>query len=180
METCINGETDFDDLILQIEDAVESVANQNPYTYLQGVSVAFVIVEQCGFYHDDCRNWKRKVLNTKTWVNFKTHFSRAFKEVRESSSTARTGRYVNICRQEVVERAEAQKTANNETQQALANFVSAASSDLITITSLTKTIADLSTELAKANIAISALTKNGKRKNNPNSTGEDRCKKNEK
>jgi len=60
---------------------------------------------------------------------------------------------------EAVEHAEAQEAVNNATQQALSNFVSVASSDRSTITSLTKTIAELSTELAKVNITIASLTK---------------------
>ena len=56
----------------------------------------------------------------------------------------------------------------------LSNFVSAASADSITITSLTKTISDLSTEFSKANAAIAALTKkidNGQNSNNAGSNG---------
>jgi len=159
MKKDINGETDFEDLVLQIEDAVENVATQNPYTDQQVVSISFTIVERCGFYHEDCRDWKRKAAADRTWTTFKTHFSRAFKEVRESSSSVRTGGYANLCLREVAERAEAQEAVNNETQIALANFVSAASSDRNTISSLTKTIAELSKELSKANLAIAALTK---------------------
>ena len=79
--------------------------------------------------------------------------------MRESSSSVRIGDYANLCLREEAERAEAHESVNTETQIALANFVSAASSYRNTISSLTNTIADLSKELAKANIAISALTK---------------------
>ena len=123
------------------------------------MSISFTIVERCGFYHEDCRDWKRKAAVDKTWTNFKSHFSRAFKEVRESASSVRTGGYANLCLREAAERTEAQEAVNAETQLALANFVSAASSDRDTISSLTKTIAKLSQELAKANTAITALTK---------------------
>ena len=73
----------------------------------------------------------------------------------------------------------AQEAANNETHQALVNFVSATSVYRTTITSLTKTIADLSTELSKANAAIAALPKkmdNGKKNNDANSDGNERKK----
>ena len=79
MKQDINVEMDFEDLILQIEDAVENVGSQNPYTDQQLVSIAFIIVERCGFYHEDCRDWKIKPAVNKTWVGFKTHFSRTFK-----------------------------------------------------------------------------------------------------
>ena len=51
MKKDINGETDFEDLVLQIEDALENVASQNPYIDQQVVSISFTIVERCGFYH---------------------------------------------------------------------------------------------------------------------------------
>ena len=165
MKKDINRETNFEDLVLQIKDAVDNVTAQNPCTDQQLVSIAFTIVERCGFYPENFRNWKRHAVDTKTWPNFKSHFSQAFKEVREAAATVKTGGYTNMCRREVAELAVAQEVANNETHQALANFVSAASADRTTITSLTKTIADLSTELSKANAAIVALTKemdNGK------------------
>ena len=49
MKKDINGETDFEDLVLQIEDAVENFASQNPYTDTQAVSIAFTIVKRCSF-----------------------------------------------------------------------------------------------------------------------------------
>ena len=159
MKQDINGETDFEDLVLQIEDAVENVASQNPYTDRQVVSISFTLVERCGFYHEDCRDWKRKAAADKTWTNFKSHFSRAFKEVRESSSSVRTTGSSHYCQREAAERVEAQNAVNTETQLALANFVSAATADRDTIASLTKTIAKLSHELSKANTAITDLTK---------------------
>jgi len=79
--------------------------------------------------------------------------------VRESTSSVRTGGYANLCLREVAERTEAQEAVNAKIQLALANFVSAASSDRNIISSLTKIIAKLSQELAKANTAITALTK---------------------
>ena len=179
MKKDINGETDFEDLVLQIKDAVDNVTAQNPYTDQQVVSIAFTIVERCGFYPEDCRDWKRNAADTKTWPNFKTHFSRAFKEVREAAATVKIGGYSNICKREVAELAVVQEAANNETDQAITNFVSAASADRTTIISLTKTIADISTEFFKANAAIAALTKkmdNGKNHNNAGSDGDSKKK----
>ena len=66
MKKDINRETASEDLVLQIEDAVENVSLQNPYTDQQVVSISFTIVERCGFYHEDCRDWKRKAAAEKT------------------------------------------------------------------------------------------------------------------
>ena len=54
MKKDINGETDFENLVLQIEDAGDNVAAQNPYKDHQVVSIAFTIVERCDFYPEDC------------------------------------------------------------------------------------------------------------------------------
>ena len=61
----ISGETIFEDLVDQIEENVEAVARQNPYTPAQIVSIAFTIVDRSGFYADDCRDWKRKPRSQK-------------------------------------------------------------------------------------------------------------------
>ena len=53
MKNDINGETDFEDLVLQIEDAVENVATQNIHTDQLFVSIAFTIMERCGLYPED-------------------------------------------------------------------------------------------------------------------------------
>lgn len=53
MKNDINGETDFEDLILQIEDAVENETTQHLYTDQQDMSIGSTIMERCGFYHED-------------------------------------------------------------------------------------------------------------------------------
>ena len=52
----ITGETHFEDLLQQIEDCVENVASQNPYTPAHTVSMGFNIIDKCGFYSDDFRD----------------------------------------------------------------------------------------------------------------------------
>ena len=93
MKADISGDTIFEDLVDQIEDNVDAVALQNPYTSAQIVSIAFTIVDRSGFYADDCRDWKRKPSTSKTWPNFQAHFSLAFKEARTSNRTTKAGGY---------------------------------------------------------------------------------------
>ena len=60
MKKEIAGETHFEELVQQIEDCVENVASKNPYTPAQMVSIGFNIIYKCGFYSDNCRDWRRK------------------------------------------------------------------------------------------------------------------------
>ena len=64
MKKDIDRDTYFEGLVLQIEDMVDNVAAQNPYTDQQVVSIALTIVERCGFYPEYFRNWKRNTVNT--------------------------------------------------------------------------------------------------------------------
>ena len=52
MKSEITGETHFED--------VENVASQNIYTTAQTASIRFNIIDKCGFYSDNCRDWRRK------------------------------------------------------------------------------------------------------------------------
>ena len=60
MKREITGETHFEDLVQKIEDCVENVASQNPYTPAHTVSMGFNIIDKCGFYSDNFRDWRRK------------------------------------------------------------------------------------------------------------------------
>ena len=67
---------------------------QNLYSPAQIVSMAYANIDKCGLYQDDFRDWSRKTRSDKTWVNFKAHFARAFKDTRRSSRSLRTEGYV--------------------------------------------------------------------------------------
>ena len=56
----ITGETHFQDLVKKIEDCVKNVASQNLYNPAQTASIGFNIVDKCGFYSEDFRDWRRK------------------------------------------------------------------------------------------------------------------------
>ena len=84
MKEPISRETLFEEFVEQIEWNQEAVAVQNPYSPAQIVSMAYANIEKCGLYQEDFRKWSRKTQSEKTWVNFKAHFARAFKETRRS------------------------------------------------------------------------------------------------
>ena len=85
MKISITGETEFETFIKQIGYGKEAVALQNPYTTTQIVTIVENLVEGTVFYTMDCREWNRKDTTQKTWINFKVHFSRAFREHRDQS-----------------------------------------------------------------------------------------------
>ena len=99
MKTEITGETHFEDLVQQIEDCVKNIASHNPYTPAQTVSIGFNIIDKCIFYSEDFRYWRRKSKLEKIWPTFKVHFSRAFKDTRDSNNTTRNSGCVNLVSQ---------------------------------------------------------------------------------
>ena len=120
---------------------------QNPYSLAQIVSMAYSNIDKCGLYQDYCRDWSRKPRSEKTWVKFNTHFARAFKETRRSSRTSRTEGYVAH-----VHSAQANAELFTEMQQdhtqALANLATATQADKTSVALLTKTISELSSQVA--------------------------------
>ena len=93
MKSQISGETEFEAFVQQIEDGQEAVALQNPYTDIQIVNISKNLIESTGFYTMDCREWNRTDKAQKTWVKFKLHFLRAFRENRDQSMQAQHARY---------------------------------------------------------------------------------------
>ena len=51
----ILGDTHFEDLLLQIEDAQEAIAIQNPYTNTQIISITFNLIKKTGYYEQGCK-----------------------------------------------------------------------------------------------------------------------------
>ena len=109
--------------------------------------MAYANIDKFGLYQDDFRNWLRKPRSDKTWVNFKTHFDQAFKVTRRSSKTSRTEWYVAH-----MHAAQANAELFTEMQQyhtqALVNLATATQADRTSFTLITKTISELSIQVA--------------------------------
>ena len=109
--------------------------------------MAYANTEKCGLYQDDFWEWYRKPRLEKTWINFKAHFARAFKETRRSSITSKTKDYA-----ENVQSAQANAALFTKMWQdhtlALANLATATQSQITLVTLLTKTISKLSIQVA--------------------------------
>ena len=158
----ITGETHFETLVAQVEDHVEAVAIQNPYTPAQILTIAYNLVKDTGYYDDGCKEWKRKDATDKTWTNFKTFFAREFKELREASTKAKNGGFAN----------NVEKTNDNDFMmiemaqdhtEALANLATATKSDRDAVMHLSATNATLTAQLlelhAKQESSVMEITK---------------------
>ena len=95
----------------------------------------------------------RKPRSEKTWVKFKKHFAQAFKETRRSLKTSRTEGYVAH-----VHAAQANAELFTEMQQdhtqALANLATATQSDGTLVALLTKTISEISSQVALLTVKL--------------------------
>ena len=131
----------------------------------------------------DCREWNRTDNAQKTWVNFKVHFSRAFRENREQYRKAQHIGYGHTNTKKSANAAMlAEMTQDNS--HALANLATATQSDRTTVENMPKTISDLTFQLGQANVKLaeaqssiatltSKLDQTGNRPNRPtkNPTG---------
>ena len=160
MKEPISGETIFEEFIERIEWNQESVAVQNLYTPAHIVSMPFAIIQKCELYQDDFREWSRKQRLDKTWSNLKACFTSVFKETRRSSRTSETEGYAAN-----VKSTQANAALFTDMQQdhtmALVNLATATQADRTLVTMLTKTIAELSTQVATlpAKLVTGVITK---------------------
>ena len=100
-----------------------------------------------------CSEWNRTDTAQKTWVNFKVHFSRAFREHRDKSKQAQSIGYGH---------ANTQNSANaamfaEMTQQhshTLANIATATQLYRTTVVNMSQTITDLTLQLGQANAKL--------------------------
>ena len=83
MKSQISRDIEFEAFVQKMEDGQEAVSLQNPYTDIQIVTIDENLIESTGFYTMDCREWNRTDKAQKTWVEFKLHFLRAFRENRD-------------------------------------------------------------------------------------------------
>ena len=101
----------------------------------------------------DCCEWNRTDNALKTWVNFKVHFSRAFRENRDQSRQAQHTGYWHSNTQNSANTAMLAETAQDHSHT-LANISTATQSDHTTVANISKTISDLTIQLGQANAKL--------------------------
>ena len=137
----------------QIEDRQKSVALQNPYIDIQVLTIAENLIEITGFYTMDFREWNRTDKAQKTWVKFKLYFSRVFRENRDQSRQAQHAGYGNSNTQNSANAAMLAEMTQDHSH-ALENIATATQSDRTMVANMSKTIADHTLQLGKANMKL--------------------------
>ena len=101
----------------------------------------------------DCREWNRKDTTQKTWINFKVHFSRAFREHRDKSKQALSIGYGHTNTQNS-ENAAMFNEMTQDNSYALANLATATQSDRTTVVNMSQVITDHTLQLEQANAKL--------------------------
>ena len=153
MKEPISGETLFEDFVEKIEWNQEAVAVQNQYSLAQIVSMAYVNIEKCGIYQDNCQEWSRKTRSNKKWSNYKAHFVWAFKETQRPSRNSKTEGYAAHVHATQANAAIFTKMQQDHTLS-LANLATATQADMTSAALLTKTIPELSIQVAHLTVKL--------------------------
>ena len=101
----------------------------------------------------DCREWNRKNTTQKTWINFKVHFSRAFREHRDQSKQAQSIGCGHTNTQNS-ENAAMFAEMTQDHSRALANLATETQLDCTTVANMSQVIADITLQLGKANAKL--------------------------
>ena len=101
----------------------------------------------------DCREWNRTDTVQKTWVNFKAHFSRAFREHRDQSKQAQNIGYVHANIQNSANAAMFAEMTQDHSH-ALGNLATVTQLDHTTVANMSKIITDLTLQLGQANAKL--------------------------
>jgi hypothetical protein len=81
-------------LFHQIEESIGIAdAVGAPYTPSQMVAISYNLIFATGIFPEACREWRRRVTNTRNWHNFKADFAAAHQDYRDSQLTSRQSSY---------------------------------------------------------------------------------------
>ena len=101
----------------------------------------------------DCREWNRTDTTQKTWVNFKVHFSHAFREHQDQSKQAQSIGYGHTNTHNS-ENAAMFSEMTQYHSHALANIATTTQSYRTTVANTSQTITDLTLQLGQANAKL--------------------------
>ena len=115
----------------------------------------FANTKKCGLHQDDFQEWSCKPRIDKTWNNFKAHFAIAFKETQRLSRNSKTEGYeANV--KSTKSNAALFTEMHQDHTMALANLATATQSDRTLVALLTKTVAELSTQVTTLAVKLAA------------------------
>ena len=152
MKTQYDPSQPIEAFIDQIEDGVALAdAAATAYTPAQIIAIAYNLMFATGMFPEACREWRRRPTAEHTWTNFKTEFSLAHQEFRDSQVTSQQAGY---------HAANAAYTdMQQETALAIANLATATAADRSTVASLTSTNSSLSNEVTQTTVKLTAANR---------------------
>ena len=137
----------IESLYEQIDNAIAfATSADNEYTDKHTVSIGYAIKFQTGVYADGCKVWRKKLEADKTWPTFKTFFTNANQDLRQSkATTASTGYHPAV---------------TIYLQHTLNTLTTAIESDQSTITNMTAHNNHLTQQLTQAIVGLGTATDN--------------------
>ena len=149
MRTLWDPNSPFDCLIQQLEDGQDYADDGGqPYTTDQLLRIAYTLIFKTGLYFKDCKAWNAKPNNEKTWNNFKAHFQRAQRLLRDQLRTTKQAGFTSNL---------ATQHNTNNTQpppeycDALVNLATSAAADRDLLTKLATTVANINDHIHQLN-----------------------------
>ena len=149
MRTLWDPNSPFDCLVQQLEDGQDYADDGGqPYTADQLLRIAYTLIFKTGLYFEDCKAWNAKPNNEKTWTNFKAHFQRAQRLLRDQLRTTKQAGFTgNLA---------IHHSANNtqpppEYRDALVNLATSAAADRDLLTKLATTVANINDHIHHLN-----------------------------
>jgi hypothetical protein len=143
LKTAYDPNLPIETLFDQVENAVDfAAAGNTPYSPAQVVAIAYQLIFATGVFLDDCKVWKRRLDDYKTWDHFKRDFALSHRELRETKVTAAGAGYQSANSVDVYQQ---------ETVDAIANLATATAADRQTVATLSATNSTLTHELTAVN-----------------------------
>ena len=131
--------------------------------------MAYNIVYRTGLFSDEFKTWRKKDAPDQTWTTFKAEFTLTHQDLRESQVTVMNAGYHN----QANFTQENAMSENAEALAAIAGLDNAATSDRNTISTLTKTNAQLCKEISATNSKLADALERLENKQNPTETAPD-------
>ena len=124
------------------------MAGNTPYTLLQVIGINSQFIFQTGLFNDDCKLWKQRDPDNKTWTQFKTFFSTSHQELRKLQATPKGVSYHSANH---VGQHAANHVYQQETVDDISNLSTSTAIDCASVASITSTNSNLAAALMLSN-----------------------------
>ena len=139
----------FDCLVQQLEDGQDYADDGGqPYTADQLLRIAYTLIFKTGLYFEDCKAWNAKPNNDKTWTNFKAHFQRAQRLLRDQLRTTKQAGFTSNL---AIQHHPNHTQPPPEYRDALVNLATSAAADRELFTKLATTVANINDHIQHLN-----------------------------